>query len=35
MALPDGNAAKVTIKKLPDGKVDIKVNAPDWVEIVK
>ena len=35
MALPDGNAVKVTIKKLPDGKVDAKLDAPDWVEVVR
>ena len=35
MALPDGNAVKVKLTRLPDGKVDIKVDAPDWVEVVK
>jgi len=35
MALPDGNAVKVKLTRLPDGKVDMQVDAPDWVEVVK
>ena len=35
MALPDGSAVTVKLTRLPDGKVDMKVNAPDWVEVVK
>ena len=35
MALPDGTAVKVKIRKLPDGKVDVKINSPDWVRIVE
>jgi hypothetical protein len=34
MALPDGNAVTVRLKRLPDGRMDIKVDAPDRVEIV-
>lgn len=35
MALPDGNAVRVRLNKLPDGTVDMKVTAPDWVEVVR
>ena len=35
MALPDGNAVTVKLTRLPDGKAGIKVDAPDWVEVVK
>ena len=35
MALPDGTSVKVKLHKLPDGKVDVKTNAPDWVKIVE
>ena len=35
MALPDGTAVKVKISKLPDGKIDVKTDAPDWVKIVE
>ena len=35
MALPDGSAVKVKLTRLPYGKVDVKVDAPDWVEVVK
>ena len=35
MALPDGNAVRVRITRLPDGNVDVKINSPDWVRIVE
>ena len=35
MALPDGNAVKVKLTRLSDGKVDVKINSPDWVKIVE
>ena len=35
MALPDGSAVNVKLRKLPDGKTDVKISSPDWVEIAK
>ena len=35
MALPDGNAVEVKLRRLPDGKVDVKISSPDWVRIVE
>ena len=35
MALPGGEAVRVKARKLPDGTVDVKVDAPEWVEVVR
>ena len=35
MALPDGTAVKVKLRKLSDGKIDMKISSPDWVKIVE
>ena len=33
MALPTGESVKVKAKKLADGTVDVKIDAPKWVEV--
>ena len=35
MALPDGRAVKVKVSRRPDGALDVKVDAPDGIEIVR
>ena len=35
MALPDGSSVNVRLRKLQDGKIDVKISSPDWIEIVK
>ena len=35
MALPDGNAVVVKLHRRKDGTVEVKIDAPDWVEVVR
>ena len=35
MALPDGRAVKVRAEKRPDGTLDVKIDAPAGIEIVR
>ncbi len=35
MALPDGTSVNVKAKRLSDGRIDVSVDAPAWVEILQ
>lgn len=35
MALPDGTSVKVKARRLSDGRIDVSVDAPVWVEILQ
>jgi hypothetical protein len=35
MALPDGNAVVVKLHRRKDNTVEVKIDAPDWVEVVR